>query len=207
MRTRRRTRLLVTGVAALLVAALVAGLLAVRQQQQREAADLAAVVAEASRVDDASRNAPDVDQALLLAVEANRLHDSPDTRAVIADLLSEHPALIRSLSVPDAVQALAVSPDGTTLLVGEGDSGTTTYSTATLGTTFVLPGVARMDDGVPSRRTATAARRQGTRRAGRDRERAVGGGDRSALSAAASPADRSACSGDWVYAGDAAYSA
>ncbi len=79
-RTRRRTRLLITGVAALLVAALVAGVLAMRQQRQREAADLAAAVAEASRVDDASRAAPNVDQALLLALEAYRVHDSPSTR-------------------------------------------------------------------------------------------------------------------------------
>jgi WD40 repeat protein len=135
VRTRRRTRVLVTGVAGLLIVALVAGLVAMRQQQQREAADLAAVVAEASRVDEASHNAPDVVQALLLALEANRRHDSPETRAVLADLLSGQHALIRSLSVPNPVQSLAVSPDGATLMVGEGDRGIDTYSTDTYGQT------------------------------------------------------------------------
>ena len=41
-RSRRRTKMLVTGVAGLLVAALVAGLLALNQQWRREDADLAA---------------------------------------------------------------------------------------------------------------------------------------------------------------------
>ena len=107
-----------------------------------EAADLAAAVAEASRVDDASRAAPNLDQALLLALEADRVHDSPDTRAVVANLMSDHAELIRSLPTAAPVQGLAVSPDGTTLLVGEGDSGTTAYRTETLDkvSTFAVNG-------------------------------------------------------------------
>ena len=132
VRIRRRTRFLVTGVAALLVAALVAGGLAFRQRQQREAADLAAALADATRVDDAARNAPAADQALLLAVEANRLHDSPDTRSVLADILADRPALIRSVPTSRPVQGLALSPDGRTLLVGQGDDLTTEYRTDTL---------------------------------------------------------------------------
>ena len=142
-RARRRTRLLVTGVAALLVAVLVAGLLVVRQQEQREAADLATAIAEAGRLDDAARNAPDVGRALLLAVEAHKLHDSADTRAVLADLLAHHAALIRSVTVPGPVQALAVSPDGSTLLVGAGNNGISTYSTGSLNevsANTVMPG-------------------------------------------------------------------
>ena len=122
-RARRRTRLLVTGVVGLLVAALVAGVLAVRQQAQREAADLATRTAEASRVDDAAANAAELDRALLLAVEANRLQDSPQTRAVLAGLLSSNPALIGSIATEQPVQGLAVSPDGQTLLVGVGETG------------------------------------------------------------------------------------
>ena len=176
VRTRRRTRVLVTGVAGLLVAALVAGLLAVRQQQQREAADLAAVVAEVSRVDQASRNAHDVDQALLLALEANRLHDSAETRAVIADLLSGHHALIRSLVVPGAVQALALSPDGTTLMAGEGDSGTSTYRTDTLQTSHSL--LSGWTNRLPHGWTANALRREGRESAPFKRQYATGGRDR-----------------------------
>ncbi|HEY7815609.1 MAG TPA: hypothetical protein VIC62_20360, partial [Nakamurella sp.] len=51
---RRRNRWVVVGGAAILIAATVAGVLAVHQQRQREQADLAAQVAEARRVDDAS---------------------------------------------------------------------------------------------------------------------------------------------------------
>jgi len=140
-RARRRTRLLVTGVAALLVAVLVASLLVVRQQAQREAADLAATVAEARRVDDAARSTTDVDRALLLAIQAHGLYDSAETRAVLADLLSARPALIRSLAMPTPVHALAVSPDGATLLVGSGDSGTASYGTTTLSQTAAYPAV------------------------------------------------------------------
>ncbi len=51
---------------------------------------------------------------------------------MVANLLSGHAALIRSVPTQMLVQTLAVSPDGTTLLVGEGDSGTTAYRTDTL---------------------------------------------------------------------------
>ena len=141
-RTRRRTRLLISGIAALLVAVVLAGVLAVRQEREREAADIAADVAEATRLDDASRTTQDVDHALLLAMEAHRVHDSPESRSVIADLLSENSALIRSMSMPDAVQALAVSPDGTTLLTGEGNGGTSAYRVGTLEKTASYPTIA-----------------------------------------------------------------
>lgn len=132
VRVRRRNRLLVAGVAVVVAAALVAGLLALRQQGQREAADLAAVVAEATRLDDASRGAAALDESLLLAVEANRIQDSPATRAQVTDLVSTHPALTRSLAAQDVVRTLAVSPDGGTLLAGESDTGTAVIRTDTL---------------------------------------------------------------------------
>lgn len=132
VRSRRRGRLVIATVATLLVAAVVAAGLAVRQQRQRQASEEAARVTEAARVDDAVRGTPDMDEALLLAIEANRIDDSPDTRSVLAALLSDHPALIRSLPARDMVRALAVSPDGGTLLVGEGDTGTSVYRTDTL---------------------------------------------------------------------------
>ncbi len=130
-RTRRRTGMLVSGGVALLIVALVAGVLAVRQQHQREAADLAAAVTEANRIDDAARAAPAFDTSALLALEGNRIHDSVDTRQVLTDLLVAHPALIRSLPTQQPVQSLAVSPDGRTLLVGQ-DSRTVQYSADTL---------------------------------------------------------------------------
>ena len=130
-RARRRTSLLLPGGVALLVVALVAGLFALRQQHQRESADLAAAVGEAERVDDAARSAPAFDASALLAMEANKTYDSTETRGVINALLQTHPALIRSLPTRDPVQSLAVSPDGRTLVVGEDDE-TTQYSADTM---------------------------------------------------------------------------
>jgi len=205
-RTRRRTRLLLSGVAALLAAALVAGVLAVHQQREREAADLAAAITEAHRLDDASRGSSAVDQQVLLAVEADKVHDSPDTRAVLADLLSAHPMLIRSLTTEDQVQTLAASPDGTTLLVGEGDhSGTIAYSAETLSPTHnygETPGwaITYRSDG------------QQVLLAGRG----AGGLGESVHSVSAALTDPSLAdlhhlpydlNGEWIYANDAAYSA
>ena len=112
--------MLVTGVAALLVAALVAGLLALNQQWRREDADLAAAAAEASRVDNAARSTTVIDQALLLALEANRLHDSPESRAAVAELLSTHPALIRSMVLPTACPQSRGQPGCKVLAGGRG---------------------------------------------------------------------------------------
>lgn len=141
VRVRRRNQVLVLAAVVLLVAAAVAGAVAARQQRQREEADGAARTAEAHRVDEAAHAAPELDRALLLAVEANRLDDSPDTRMLVANLLSGHQALIRSVVTDDAVHALAVSPDGSTLLVGEGETGVSILRTDTLDRTATRPEV------------------------------------------------------------------
>lgn len=132
VRVRRRNRLLAGALVAVLIVALVTGLLALRQQRQREAADLATGLAEATRVDDAARGAGTLSESLLLAVEANRIQDSPATRNQLVDAVSAHPALIRSLVAQDVVRALAVSPDGGTLLTGESDTGISVIRTDTL---------------------------------------------------------------------------
>lgn len=131
-RMQRRNRTLLAGVVVVVIGALVAGLLALRQQRQREAADLAAQAAEATRLDEVAKVADNLDESLLLAVAADRVHDSPDTRDELAALLSSHPDLIRSVVARDTVRALAVSPDSRTLVVGEGDTGTAAYRTDTL---------------------------------------------------------------------------
>jgi DNA-binding SARP family transcriptional activator/WD40 repeat protein len=103
----RRLRRLLAGVGVLLVAALVAGGLAVRQadraDQSAEAARAAATRAEARQAGDRARATLEVDRALLLAVEGVRLDDSPETRANLLAVLSQHPGLIapeRTSGVP-----------------------------------------------------------------------------------------------------------
>ena len=71
---KRRLRTLLAAAAVLLVVAVIAGLLALRQ---RNRADSAGSLAEARRVGTQALVEPDFDQALLLAVEGRHLEDSP----------------------------------------------------------------------------------------------------------------------------------
>ncbi|HEY5875596.1 MAG TPA: NACHT and WD repeat domain-containing protein, partial [Ilumatobacteraceae bacterium] len=127
VRINRRLRVLLAGVAALLTAALVAGLLAWRQTER---ADDAATVADARRLAAQALNVADNDHALLLAVEAAGLNVSLDTRASLLAALSRNPALIASTHVEHSPVALAMSPDGARIAVG--GSETTLYDAGTL---------------------------------------------------------------------------
>ncbi len=206
VRVRRRNRLLVLAAVVLLVSAAVAGVLAVRQQGQREEADRAALAAQAHRVDEVARAAPEVDRALLLAVEANRLDDSPDTRAAVAGLLSDHQTLIRSVVTDGAVPALAVSPDGSTLLVGQGEAGITILRTDTLDRTAARPDVngwsmdyrADGDQVLLTGKGATGLGEYSTQMSA-----SIAGPDL----AAPRHLPASGIQGRWVYANDIAYSA
>jgi hypothetical protein len=88
-RTNRRLRLLVGGVAGLLVIALVAGLLAWRQQRRAEETaateQVGRLVAESERLLDSQ-----LDRALLLAVEARRRDDTPATRGALLTALTDN---------------------------------------------------------------------------------------------------------------------
>ena len=90
-RATRVRRSLVIGVASLLVVAAGAAALAIRQGA---GADSAAVFADARRAAALSLDAGDVEVSLLLAVEAVRLDDSPDTRASLLAALSRNTALV-----------------------------------------------------------------------------------------------------------------
>ena len=92
VRINRRLRVLLAGVAVLLAASLVAGLLAWRQTER---ADDAAAVADARRLAALALDASDNDQALLLAVEAAGLDASLDTRASLLAALSRRPGADR----------------------------------------------------------------------------------------------------------------
>ena len=128
-RQNRRLRALLAGAAVLLVVAMVAGLLAVRQAKR---ADRAAVAADARRVGAQALLAGDVDRSLLLAVEGVRLDDSTDTRANLMAALSKSPALIASTRGDGTgFISLELSPDGEVAAVGRAWSGLSFYSTRT----------------------------------------------------------------------------
>ena len=111
-RRARRLRVLLAGVAAALVAALVAGSFAL---VQRGRARHSATVAQAGRLAAQSREvaAKHPDLGLLLALEADRLDDSVDTRGALLGAL-EHGSRIRTWlqGFDSPVEATAFSPDG-----------------------------------------------------------------------------------------------
>ena len=106
---RRLRGLLATG-AVLLAAALVAGLVAVRQADR---AARSADAADARRLGARALASKDVAESLLLGVEGVRLDDSPQTRANLFEVISRRPQLLRSTMVGGAqLTDLDVSRDG-----------------------------------------------------------------------------------------------
>ncbi len=121
-RANRRLRGLLGVAAALLIAALVAGLLALDQADEartsRGAALRAATAEEARSVGSRALVSPDVAQSMLLAVEGVRIEDSPQTQANLLAVLAKRPQLISSLQgTGDDYLGLDVSPDGRTAVV------------------------------------------------------------------------------------------
>jgi WD40 repeat protein len=129
-RRARRLRGLLVGAAVALVIAVLAGALALAQ---RGRARHSATVAQAGRLAAQSREAaakhPDL--ALLLALEADRLDDSIDSRSALLGALEQGSrirAWLQGFSSP--VNATAFSPDGK-LLATTTQDGTTLWDTAT----------------------------------------------------------------------------
>jgi DNA-binding SARP family transcriptional activator/WD40 repeat protein/energy-coupling factor transporter ATP-binding protein EcfA2 len=122
LRNRRRAGVLVTVAVALAVVAGMAAWVAVRERD-RAAEDRAGAAAErevasARRAASRSLATDDAASSLLLAVEAVRRDDSPDTRATLLDALQRRPALVRVIPLGGRLEA---SPDGDSLYVlGDG---------------------------------------------------------------------------------------
>ena len=125
-RARRQSRLIfrlrgvLAGAAVLLVAALIAGTLAVRQADRAdtsaEAAMAAETTSEARRVGALALSTNDIDMSMLLAVAGVRLDDTPDTRSSLLAALGNRPELIASTQMAgEPVIHFDVSPDGRTV--------------------------------------------------------------------------------------------
>jgi WD40 repeat protein/DNA-binding SARP family transcriptional activator/energy-coupling factor transporter ATP-binding protein EcfA2 len=128
-RVNRRLGGLLVGAAVLLVAAIIAGLLAVREADQ---ADEAAVVADARRVGAQALATDHIERSLLLAVEGVRLDDSVDTRTNLLAALSRSPQLIGSVRNDLVFISLEVSPDGEVVAAGLPYGSVEFYDTSTL---------------------------------------------------------------------------
>ncbi|MFW5471111.1 BTAD domain-containing putative transcriptional regulator [Knoellia sp. CPCC 206435] len=117
-RQNRRLRWLVMAIAAVLVAALVAGLLAWRSRQEAAAN---AVSADARRLAATSLNMDYPDTALLTAIEATKLEQSPETYGGLLTLLARQPSVVHRVRTPNRFLRNAVSPDGSTVYVSENE--------------------------------------------------------------------------------------
>ena len=113
----RRTKRLAVALAGILVLALVATVLAVRAQQQAQEASL---VADANRLAAQSTTAGSLDLALLLAAQAARLADTPETQDGLLTALTESGRAERALPFPGTPFNALLTGGGRTLTFGTG---------------------------------------------------------------------------------------
>jgi WD40 repeat protein/DNA-binding SARP family transcriptional activator len=118
----RRLRVVLAGAVALLVAALAAGGVAVRQQAVAEGNARDAVRAQTSsdarRAGARALSVDNIDTSFLLAAAGARLDDSEATHANLRDVLARRPQLVGSAPWDGApVTGLELSPDGERLAV------------------------------------------------------------------------------------------
>ena len=121
VRQHRRTVLLARGAAAvlvvLLVTAVTAALFAFRERDRAEEQATIAHVRQLA-AQSGSLAEDQLDLALLLGLEANRISDTPETRGAIATALGSSPHLTAYMrGDPESGRSLAFSPDGSLLTV------------------------------------------------------------------------------------------
>ncbi len=121
---RRRTRRLASGLAGVLVLALVATGLAVRYQRDATArardATAAGTLAEANRLAALSTSVGSLDVSLLLAAEAAQVADTPETQDGLLASLVEHRRAVHVVQVGAPVTGMSLGDDGRTMFVDLG---------------------------------------------------------------------------------------
>ncbi|MGY1608920.1 nSTAND1 domain-containing NTPase [Geodermatophilus sp. SYSU D00700] len=114
---RRRTRSLAVGLAAVLVAVLLVAVVAVRAQRDAQRASL---VADANRLAALSTTAGRLDVSLLLAAQAERLADTPETQDALLTAVLAHQRAVRAVPVPGRVRGGVLAGGGRSLFLGVG---------------------------------------------------------------------------------------
>ena len=128
-RTNRRLRSLLAGVGVLLALAVVAGVIAL---SERQGASNAATAETAQRLGAQALTEDRLDRALMLANTGVALDDSLATRSSLLSTLLRSPAALGVLSGDlSPPQALALSPDGSKLAVGDGQGEVIVFDTMT----------------------------------------------------------------------------
>lgn len=124
-RTNARLRLLLGGIGVVLVAALVAGVLAIdaARRSDRHAAEAAEAVrlTESRRLSAQALAATDPDVGLLLGVEGARVDGSPAALSTIYTLLEQTSQLAAIARTDGDLLAVEVAPDGATVTVAGAD--------------------------------------------------------------------------------------
>jgi WD40 repeat protein/class 3 adenylate cyclase len=118
-RANRRLRALLAGAGIMLVVAVAAGIVALIQGHN---ARDEALTADAQRIGAQALAETNVDRALLFAVAGVDLQDSLETRSDLLSVLQKTPALFRFIRPSRSeITAVAASPDGRLLAVGDGE--------------------------------------------------------------------------------------
>ena len=117
-RTNQRLRVLLIGVAILLVAALAGATLALLQRGEARDAETAQV---AERLGAQALVDEDLDRSLLLARQAVAIADTPQTRGSLLSALLRSPRAIGIMHGPESASpgGIALSPDGRTIAVSD----------------------------------------------------------------------------------------
>ena len=124
LRANRRLRALLAGALALLLIAVIAGVIALIQrsdaQAERSHAQAQAVTSDAERLGAEALSDPNVDHSLLLAVTGVELQNRLETRSDLFADLQQNAALLHLIRPSNVlITALDVSPDGRLLVVGD----------------------------------------------------------------------------------------
>ena len=132
-RDRRSNRRLRTALAGLAVVVLVSVAVGVGAVRQADRADRTATESDAGRVGAQGVLTERADTALLLAVAAIQMHDSPSTRADLLAVLTRAPQLIRTTrSTGGGYFSAEASPDGRTVVTYDDENLVRAYDTETL---------------------------------------------------------------------------
>jgi WD40 repeat protein/DNA-binding SARP family transcriptional activator len=129
-RRNRRLRVSLAGVVVLLALAVAAGVVAL---VQRHYARRQATVALARQLGAEAVSEPRIDLAMLLARQAVKLNDSPETQGTLLATLLRSPAVTGTMEYAfgSRPQRLALSPDGRSLAVSDNENNVRVYDTAT----------------------------------------------------------------------------
>jgi len=146
LRANRRLRGLLAGALALLLVAVLAGVVALIQRGDARAQ---ALTSDAERLGAEALSDPNVDHSLLLAVTGVELQDRLQTRSDLLADLQKNAALLHLIRKSNVeITALDVSPDGRLLVVGD-DSGSVRFINLTSWKT--QGAVVRLDEPIGQR--------------------------------------------------------